>query len=137
MSNSRQNTKKYLVIGVVALLVLIAAFALLYSKLSAGASDAQTKTITVTVIHQDKSEKQLKITTDAQYLRGALEEQNLISGNESSMGLYVLTVDGETVDESKQQWWCFTKGGEAVMNGVDMQPIADGESYEITFTEGW
>ena len=46
-------------------------------------------------------------------------------------------VSPSTADESIQQWWCFTKGGEMLMTGVDTTPIADGEHYEITFTVGW
>lgn len=137
MSEPKQNNKKHLIIGAAALLVLIAVLALVYPKLSGKTAMAGAKTIEVTIVHKDKSEKQLSIATDAAFLRGALEEKDLIAGNESSMGLYVLTVDGETVDESKQQWWCVTKGGEPVMNGVDMQPVSDGEHYELTFTEGW
>ena len=45
------------------------------------------------------------IRTDEEYLRGALEQEDLIEGTESEYGLYVLTVDGETADESEQQWW--------------------------------
>jgi hypothetical protein len=95
------------------------------------------KTIAVAVIHADGSEKDFTIRTDAENLRGALEEQKLIEGTESEYGLYVLTVDGETADEGAQQWWCFTKGGEMLMTGVDDTMIADGESYEITLTTGW
>ena len=36
-----------------------------------------------------------------------------------------------------QEWWCFTKGGEMLMTGVDDTMIADGEQYEATFTVGW
>ena len=46
-------------------------------------------------------------------------------------------MDGETVDDAKQEWWCFTKGGEMMMTGVDDSMIADGEHYEIVFTVGW
>ena len=81
--------------------------------------------------------KDFAFATDAENLRGALEEQKLIEGTESEYGLYVLTVDGETADEGAQQWWCFTKGGEMLMTGVDDTMIADGESYEITLTTGW
>ena len=77
------------------------------------------------------------ITTDAEYLRGALESINLIAGSESEYGLFVTTVNGVTADDSKQQWWCFTKDGEMLQTGVDSTPIANGEHYEITLTEGY
>ena len=77
------------------------------------------------------------ISTDAEFLRGALEEQKLIQGEESQYGLFVTTVNGVTADESQQQWWCFTKGGEALMTGVDSTPIANGDAFEITLTTGY
>ena len=70
-------------------------------------------------------------------VRGALEQEGLVQGDESEYGLFVTVVDGETADSEQQQWWCFTKGGEMLMTGVDDTPIADGEQYEITLTIGW
>ena len=93
--------------------------------------------LVVTVVHGDGSSKDFAIATDAEFLRGALEEQQLIEGSESEYGLFVTAVDGETADDALQQWWCFTKGGEMLMTGVDTTPIADGEHYEITLTTGW
>ena len=61
----------------------------------------------------------------------------LIAGDESEYGLFVKTVDGETADDANQEWWCFTKGGEMLMTGVDDTMIADGEQYEATLTVGW
>ena len=43
----------------------------------------------------------------------------------------------QTADDSQQQWWCFTKGGEMLETGVDTTPIADGDAFEITLTEGY
>ena len=99
--------------------------------------NAGVKTIKVVVTHADESKKTVNIKTEAEFLRGALDEKKLVAGNESTYGLYILTVDGETADESKQQWWCITKGGETVMTGVDTTPIADGDTFEITLKTGW
>ena len=96
-----------------------------------------SKTVTVEVVHGDGTEKAFLIRTDAETLRQACEEQALIAGRESEYGLYVLTVDGETADESIQQWWCITKGGEEHFYGVDDTMIQDGEQYEFTLKTGW
>ena len=77
------------------------------------------------------------ITTEAEFLRGALEQEGIIAGEESDYGLFVTTVDGVTADDSLEQWWCFTKGGESLATGVDSTPIADGDTFEITLTEGY
>lgn len=95
------------------------------------------KHIDVEVVHADGSTKDFTIDTDSESLRGALEQEKLIEGEESSYGLYVTAVDGESADDSQQQWWCFTKGGEMLPTGVDDTMIQDGDHYEITFTTGW
>ena len=130
------SKNKKTIIAVVALLVLIAAAVIAWVCLKPEAS-AGDKTITVAVVHADGTQKDFTIQTDAEFLRGALEQEGLIEGTESEYGLYVTAVDGETADDSEQQWWCFTKGGEMLMTGVDSTPIADGEQYEITLTVGW
>lgn len=118
------------------LLVLVLGALLIYNANKPVAQEGGKKLV-VTVVHGDGSSKEFKLATDAENLRGALEEQQLIAGDESDYGLFVKTVDGETADDSVQQWWCFTKGGEMLMTGVDDTMIADGESYEITLTTGW
>ena len=96
------------------------------------------KTITVEINHLNGDKKTFTINTDAEYLRGALEEEEgLVEGDESDYGLYILTMDGETADESKQEWWGYTKSGEYVEYSVDQCPIADGEHYEFTLNVGW
>ena len=96
-----------------------------------------TKTITVEIIVDGADTVTKSITTEAAYLRGALEEEDLIAGEESQYGLFVKTVNGITVDDSKQQWWCFTKGGADLFTGVDTTPIADGDAFEITLKTGY
>ncbi len=97
------------------------------------------KEVTVTITHGDETVRMLTLNTDEEYLGAALAEyeDGLILGEDGPYGLYVMTVDGETADESQQQWWCFTKGGETVNTGVDETPVADGEAFEITLTTGW
>ena len=95
------------------------------------------KTITVQVVLLEGEPSDFTIQTDEEYLRGALESIDLIEGSESEYGLFVTTVNGVTVDDSKQQWWCFTQDGEMLMTGVDTTPIADGDHFEITLTEGY
>ena len=106
-----------IIIAVAVLLVLVIGALVIYNANKPAAQEGGKK-LTVTVVHGDGSTKDFAIATD-------------------EYGLYVLTVDGETADEGAQQWWCFTKGGEMLMTGVDDTMIADGESYEITLTTGW
>ena len=138
------SKKTKTILAVVLLLVVAAAIAGAYflwgppaQKRAAEAADAGKTHITLVVVHGDGSEKEFAIATDEVTLRGALEQEKLIEGNESEWGLYVLTVDGETADEAQQQWWCLTKDGEMTATGVDDTVIADGEHYEFTLTTGW
>lgn len=132
MSKKTRN----IILAVVVLAVLVVGALLIY-KANKPAPQLGDKNITVTVVHGDESSKSFAINTSAENLRAACEEQSLIAGDESEYGLYVKTVDGETADESIQQWWCITKGGEMLMTGVDDTMIADGEAYEFTLTTGW
>lgn len=117
---------------ILAVVVLVGVFFLTRPDTNAGG-----KNITVTVIHKDESEKVFELSTDQEYLGPALVEGKVVEDNQSDYGLYILTADGETVDEANQEWWCLTQNGESLPAGADDQPIADGESYEIVFTVGW
>ncbi len=94
------------------------------------------KTITVLMQYDDVN-KTVSIQTDHEYLRGALEQENLVIGDESEYGLFVTAVNGREADNAKQEWWCFTKGGETLNTGIDTTPIADGDSFEVTLKTGW
>ena len=98
---------------------------------------AGAKEVNIVVVHSDKTENTFTCQTDADYLADVLLENGLAEGDSGDYGLFITTVDGETADSSKQQWWCITKGGEQVNNGADAQPVADGEQYELTLMEGY
>ena len=101
-------------------------------------ADAEAvKNLAITVVHGDGSSKLIEVSTKAENLREALEPEGIIAGDESEYGLFVKTVDGETADDSKQQWWAVSKDGVMTETGVDGVMIADGESYEFTLTTGW
>lgn len=127
---------KKTVIALAVLLALIIGALLAWSFLRPQAADGE-KTVAVTVIHSDASEKVFEIKTDSETLGDALIKEGIASGEESTYGLYILTVDGETADEAQQQWWCITKGGEEVMTGADGIMLADGDGYELTLKTGW
>ncbi|MBR5093841.1 MAG: DUF4430 domain-containing protein [Oscillospiraceae bacterium] len=131
------SKKLKIVLAVVLLLAVAAAAVLLYQHFSPKASEG-AKTVAVQIVHGDGTKKELTLHTDAETLRGALEEQSLIEGSESEYGLYVTTVDGEAADDTQQQWWCFNDGkGEMLPTGVDSTMIQDGDVYEIVLKTGW
>lgn len=127
--------KSTLIIAIVAVFLLLTVLtAWLVFKPSA---NADVKSVTVNVVHGDGSETGFVITGEAEYLREMLEPAHIISGREDTYGLWVTTVDGETADESKQQWWGYTVNGEMSMYGVETQPVNDGDVIEFTLNEGY
>jgi len=129
----KKNTR--ILITVLSLVFVIVAMLFCWRTFSPKASVGD-KTIGITVAYDDV-EKEYTIHTSETYLRGALDQNKLIAGDESEFGLFVKAVDGRTVDDSKQEWWCFTKDGNDVMTGVDSTPIADGDHFEITLKVGY
>ncbi|MDD4850440.1 MAG: DUF4430 domain-containing protein [Gemmiger sp.] len=129
----KKNTLRILVIAAALVAALLACWAIWGPKATAiGGS----KTLTVQVVCADATED-FTFTTDAEFLRQALEEQKLVTGTESDYGLFVTTVNGVTADDAKQEWWCFTQNGTTLMTGVDTTPVADGDHFEITLTTGY
>lgn len=120
-------------------LALVLAAAVFFGLWYTSRPDARegAKALTVEVIHKDGQTKTFDFRTDAEYLAEALVEQEIVVDNQSTYGLYILTADGETVNEADQEWWCVTKGGESLVTGASETPIADGEIYELTFTVGY
>ncbi len=98
---------------------------------------AGEKEISVVVVHANQEEKTFTYQTDAEYLGEVLTENKLVEGSQGEYGLFITTVDGETADDSKQQWWCITKGGEMVNTSADQTPIADQDQFELTLKEGY
>ncbi len=94
----------------------------------------ESKTIIVTVIAKDKTEKVFNIETDKETLGDALFEEGLVIKEEHKSGFYSY-IDGVRADYTLDKcWWSFTKGGETVMVGANDLKIADGDKFEITNT---
>lgn len=97
----------------------------------------ETKTVTVEITHLDGSKRTETLETEKENLWDAMEEAGLIEGKDSTYGKFVTAVDGETADESLEQWWGYTKDGEYVDTACDSTPIADGDHFEFTLNTGY
>lgn len=128
------KNKKVLLIAACAL--LIASMLIVYFVFSPKPSEG-TKKISIEVEHLASENKSFEISTDADYLRQALEENGLVAGIESTYGLWVQTVDGETADDSNEEWWGYTINGETALYGVDEQLIYDGDTIVFTLNVGY
>ena len=94
------------------------------------------KNITVTVVFADKSEKKFKINTDAEYIGDALLEEKIVTEDENKNGNGMYTViAGERADYTlDKSWWCLNIDGKMANVGINEQPIADGDSFELANT---
>ena len=95
------------------------------------------KTITVTVVHKDGTEKTFTYQTNEQYLGAVLYAEGLIVADEANSGMFD-TVDGETASWTESQsYWAFYVGEEYAMTGVDTTPISDGDAFKLVYTTGF
>ena len=127
---------KKVLLGVVALVALVAILLGVYCGSRPDVVEG-AKSLTITVVHGDGSEKVFDVHTDAEFLAEALLENEIVEDNQTEWGLYILTADGETASEANQEWWCLTKDGQEHMYGAGETVIADGERYELTFMVGY
>lgn len=85
---------------------------------------------TFEITHMDGSQKIYAVKTDAETVGEALVALGLIAGENGAYGLYVKTVDGETVDyDTHQKYWAFYENGAMAMNGVDKTNVVAGAVY--------
>ncbi len=127
---------KKTLIGAAVLVVLIAIFAIVYTQFIPKGTEG-SKEITIEVVIDESTTNTYELKTDEEYLRPVLEAESLVEGTESDFGLYILTVDGVTADESIQQWWSIDVNGEMAQTSVDTIVVEDGSIYTLTLVTGW
>lgn len=137
MGNTTKRQSNTKVIALIVLLVVAAVAMFGVYKVFMPKGEKGAKEITVTVVHADKSEKDFIYQTDEAYLGAVITEEKLVEGTDGEYGMFITSVDGEKADDSKEQWWCITKGGENVNTSADQTPIEDGDQFELTLMEGY
>ncbi len=89
-----------------------------------------SKVFNFTVVNMEGEEVTLEVHTDKETVGEALLEHDVIAGEDGDYGLYVKTVNGETVDYDKDgKYWAFYINDEYGMTGVDATTITEGDSY--------
>ena len=130
-----KNKKVFLGAGI--FVVLIAVFAIAYGAFREKPVEG-SKTITIEVINQADESKEYEVKTYAEFLRQAMEETEglTFSGQESEYGMMVEIINGESaIYEKDKAYWSFMVNGEMCNNGIDTQPIEDGDDFQIVYTE--
>lgn len=131
---NKMSSKK-IFLGIAILVVLVVGAICAYKIFSPKPVEG-SKSITVTVIDDKGTSTTYNQKTDAEFLRDALEEiKNLtIEGEESQYGLFVKTINGVTADyDANGAFWSFSVNGELCNNGIETQPVYDGDSFEISY----
>ena len=82
------------------------------------------------VVTRSGEEKVFNVRTDKTVVGEALLDAGLIAGEDSQYGLYVKTVDGETLDYvTDGKYWAFYVDGAYALSGVDSTTIEEGKVY--------
>ena len=129
------KNKKTILIAV-AVLLLIGLMASIF-LLTRPDTAAGSKTITVTVVHGDGSEKVFTYQTDEEFLGPVILGESLVEGEEGPYGLMINAVDGETASwDANQSYWALFVGEEYATSGADTTPIYDGDAFKLVYTIG-
>lgn len=84
------------------------------------------------VTHKDGTVAEFTINTNKTIVGEALQDVKLISGDMGDYGLYVKTVDGETLDYNTDgMYWAFYENGSYAAKGVDQTEIVADVKYEF------
>ena len=128
------NKKIFIALGA---LVLVAALMVGVFIATRPETQEGSKTVTITVVHKDKTERVEVYRTDAEYLSALLVEKGLIPEGNIVSGMFD-TVDGEKADWSVDEgWWGIYKGEEMTTTGIEETPIADGDHFFLRYNNGF
>ena len=86
----------------------------------------------------DKGEStKFTIETAEEFLRGALEQEKLVEGEDGPYGLYIKKVNGISADYNTDgAYWQVFEGETAAMTGVEKIKLKDGGLYKLVYTKG-
>ena len=129
------KNKKILIAAIVIVALIVVMAGAYFAARPAVAEGA--KTISVTVVHADGSEKQFQYRTDEEYLGPVLLAEGLAEGENGPYGLTIYVVNGEKADwNENQSYWALYIGEEYAATGADSTPVKDGDSFKLVYTIG-
>ena len=122
---------KKLFLGAGMLVILIAVFAIAYGAFREKPVEG-SKAITIEVVNKAQETTAYELKTDAEFLRQAMDEAGITYDIQDGM---INNVNGEVADYAKDgAYWSIEINGEYGMNGVETQPVVDGDTYTIIYT---
>jgi len=125
---------KKMLLGIVALVVVIAVMAGVYMATRPEAM-AGGKNVTIEIVHKDGTKKVLEYATDAEYLADLLLEKELVTGYASEeYGFTIESVDGVTADWSADSaYWALYEGEEYATSSAAGIVLLDGGVYRLVY----
>lgn len=139
----QKSKKKGLIILIIAVVVIVAIALTGYFLSNSNDQDGPEtlgtngdKTITVEVKVSDTDIRTFIINTSTDTLLKALQEQNLIDGEQQDYGYYILAIDGVQVDLEMNEWWCICVDDVMIDTIIDKTPIKDGDKFNIELIDG-
>ena len=92
---------------------------------------------TFIAVDKEGKETRFEIHTDETVVGQALSRLELIAGEQGPYGLYMHTVNGQTLDWDKDgMYWSFYVNGEYALKGVDQTEIDPSATYMIKAEKG-
>ena len=124
------------VLGVAALVVLVAAMVLAYATFREKPVEG-AKSVVIEVVNDVEDCVTYTLSTDAQYLQQAMDEADGLTYEfeEGPYGATVYTVNGlRAVYEEDKAYWSFYVNGGYCNYGISQQPVEDGDVFRIAYT---
>ena len=133
----KKNTRK-IWIGVIALVAVAIILGVVY-KVAGPEAQQGSKSCTLEVVDDNGDTTTYELSTDVEYLRELMDEaaENedfSYEGEDGDYGLYIETVNGLTADyDTDGAYWAIYVNGEYGQNSADLQPVADGDTYRLSY----
>ena len=130
-----KENKRKIIFGGIILVALKVVFGIVYYT-NRTVPQTGAKSIVVEVTGSSGTTEEYKLSTDAAYLRIAMDE--LVAqgtgfsydGTDGEYGIMIEYINGERASYTEDNaYWALYVNGEYGQNGCDTQPVADGDVY--------
>ncbi len=134
------NKKKGIIIGAALLIALIAVFAIVYAFNKPSAAEGSKK-IVVEVTGSAGTTTTYDLSTNAQYLKQAMDELTengsgfSYAGSDSEYGIMIEEINGEKAVYEDGAYWALYVNGEYGQYGVESQPVENESTYTWTYEQ--
>lgn len=135
----KPGNKKTILVGGLVFILLLAVLGTVYFLTRPQPAPAGAKAYTVAVVDKEGKSTGYSGTTDSDYVGQALRElmeqtDFAMEGRESEFGFFIEAVNGITADyDTDGAYWAFYLNGEYAQNGIDSQPIQDGDEIALRY----